>query len=200
MDTLMNDLENMKISNGYMSDALWKYLSEFIQKTYVPQQTFALNRPCDEKDFDQYKNVIDKHLDGIKYLLQRILQYNKHENFMTIENPSNIKTIGMHLILIIGEHSEKCIWNNVTTVAKAESILTDVCVLFNVSTLSQLFTINDDIFNDILLLLRPKLLKDVWRTYPSAIVCYKWLLHQVEVFDKKSFLILKKSKNIFKHK
>ncbi|KAK0092808.1 hypothetical protein PV326_000549 [Microctonus aethiopoides] len=181
MDTLMNDLGNMSISNGQINDALWDHWMNLINKIYVPQQMIALTRPCDEKDYENYRNLVDKYFDDIQSLLTRILPYTNLEQIMTTKSSSSIKTIGMHLILIIGEHSVKNVWNNPITITKAINLSLDICKLFNVSTLSQLFTTNSDIFDNILLMLRPKLLKDIWKTYPSAVLCYKWLIHQIEI-------------------
>lgn len=183
----MNDLENMSISNGQINDALWDHWINLIHKIYVPQQMIALTRPCDEKDYENYRNLVDKYFDDIQSLLTRILPYTNLEQIMTTKSSSSIKTIGMHLILIIGEHSVKSVWNNPITITKAINLSLDICKLFNVSTLSQLFTTNSDIFDNILLMLRPKLLKDIWKTYPSAVLCYKWLIHQIEVIHQELY-------------
>lgn len=170
MENLLEDLQNLKISGTF-----WDECINLIQKSFCPQQIVALTRPCEEKDFEDYRNLLNKNLQEIHEILQRIFE----QQLVVNQNSRAIKSIGLHLILIVGEQSYKNPWNTTKSLSLAQNILTDICRLFGVNNASEIFSDNN--LSTILMILRPKLLKDTWKTYPGSVVCYEWILHQVEV-------------------
>lgn len=181
MDALLRELEELRISGSSLADdILWKKCTEFVTQAYVPEKLIGASRPCEEKDFTEYRITVEKKLQNILILLE-LVRRNRDKGAVSIDsNSANVRRCGIHVILLAGEHSEKSLWNSVECVRLAKEILCNVCNLFECATLSEMMIATDNKFSTALTTLRPKLLKETWRHYPAAVLCYKWLLHQVD--------------------
>lgn len=180
MNVLLKELEALEISGDFSQDNLWSTCIDLVQKSYVPEKTVGASRPFEEKDFREYRQIVDRNLGGIRSMLQHII-YNHNERNVQIDlNIPAIRTFAINLLLLIGEHHEKSIWNTTESVSIAKELLDGLLKLYRCQSVSQFLTEQDN-FTIVLLTLRPKLLKDTWKAYPAAVASYKWLLYQIEV-------------------
>lgn len=190
MNNLLEELEALKISSEFSEENLWIGCSNIVQKSYVPEKTIGANRPCEEKDFKEYKQIIDKNLQNIKSMLQHII-YNRNAGHLQINlNASVIKTFTINLLLLIGEHHEKNVWNTVESVSISKELISEILELYKYQSISELL-MEQDYFTVLLLTIRPKLLKDTWKLYPASVTCYKWILYQIEVCKLKTLRLHK---------
>ncbi|XP_066586645.1 TELO2-interacting protein 2-like [Prorops nasuta] len=178
MDNLLKELEALKINENVANEKLWTSCIELVQKTFVPQKNFGVDRPLVEKDFREYRQIIDRNLQNILSTLQHIHEY-KEKCSESDFNAILVHTFAINIIALVGEHHEKNVWNTAESVLLSKQIILSCCSLFNCFNVDK-FIQKDNNFNAVLLLLRPKLMKDTWKTYPAAVSCYKWLLHIVE--------------------
>ncbi|XP_063974955.1 TELO2-interacting protein 2-like [Diachasmimorpha longicaudata] len=172
MEELMKEMEGMSITGHSASAHLWKKCID----TFVPQCMSGMDIPCAEKDFQEYRATIDGHLKEICGMFRQFIMESDEAKDREI-----IRIILMHLIITVGEQSERSPWNTDETPEIAHNIFNDICGLFENSNLSNMLCGSDDKFLTILMILRPKLIKDTWKTYPAAVTCFKWLLNQVEI-------------------
>jgi hypothetical protein len=98
------------------------------------------------------------------------------------------KNCAVYLLLLCGEHMVADKWTTRETMKYSEELISHLCKLWQCKTILQLL-IGDEskhvgLFSAALLSLRPKLLKDTWKTYPAAVSCYQWLLFQVKVTER----------------
>ncbi|KAK1130417.1 hypothetical protein K0M31_018548 [Melipona bicolor] len=179
MNNLLKGLESLKITSNISEEDLWTGCIDLIQKSYVSEITVGAS-PCEEKDFRQYKQIIDQNLRNIKFMLQHIIRYRNDKAEIQLKRDTLIiKTFTINLLLLIGEQHEKNVWNTVESAFISKDLQDELLGLYKYDSVSQLLMEQDN-FITILLALRPKLLKDTWKTYPAAIVCYKWILYQIE--------------------
>lgn len=180
MDNLLQELEALKIKGYFDDDNSWSPCIELIVRSFVPQKTIGADRPCEEKDYKEYRIVVDRNLRNVRSMLQHILN-NYKERHLRLNNATGLARIfGMNLLLLIGEHCERNVWNSAECVSISKELLGDFCDLYACQNISQ-FLLEQETFVNLLLILRPKLLKETWKTYPSAVICYKWILQEVEV-------------------
>lgn len=180
MDNLLKELEALKIRSDFSEDNSWTLCIDLIQKSFAPQRTVGMERPCEEKDFKEYRLVVDRNLRNVRSMLQHILNTYREKHMQLHNATGMIRLFGMNLLLLIGEHSEKNIWNTAECVSISKELLTDFCDLYAYQSISQFLSEQENLSN-LLLMLRPKLLKDTWKTYPSAVACYRWILKEAEV-------------------
>lgn len=179
MNNLLEELEALKISSEFSEENLWIECNNIVQKSYVPEKTIGANRPCEEKDFKDYKQIINKNLQNIKSMLQHII-YNRNAGHLQINlNATVIKTFTTNLLLLIGEHHEKNVWNTEESVSISKELISEILELYKYQSISE-FLMEQDNFTVLLLIIRPKLLKDTWKLYPASVACYKWILYQIE--------------------
>lgn len=180
MNDLLKELETLRISGNFGDQNSWRPCIDLIQKSFVPQKMIGETRPCEEKDFKEYRLVVERNLNNIRFMLQHILNSWKEHLPLNNDSIAVTKTFSMNLLLLIGEHSEKNLWNTAECVNISKELMANFCQLWVCQSVSIFFLENEN-FNKLLLMLRPKLLKDTWKTYPAAVACYKWILHEVEV-------------------
>jgi len=180
MDDLLKKLETLKIKNEFCEDTTWSLCIDLIQRSFVPQKMIGMERPCEEEDFREYRLTVDKNLHNISFMLQHILNKHKEKHVQLCNITEMTRIFGMNLLLLIGEQNEKNIWNTIECVSISKELISGFCVLFTSESISQFLSDHKNL-NNLLLMLRPKLLKDTWKTYPSAVACYKWILQEAEV-------------------
>lgn len=175
----MKELEALNIKSEDNSSRT--YL-DVIQRYFAPQRTVGTERPCEEKDFREYRLVVEKNLRNVMFLLQNTSNICR-DNRVQLDGCSvtgMVRTFGMNLLLLIGEHSEKNVWNTAECVSISKKLVAGFCDLYACQSVSQFLSMNENL-RDLLLMLRPKLLKDTWKTYPSAVASYRWILRETEV-------------------
>lgn len=180
MDDLLKQLETLKIRGDFCEDNSWTPCIDLIQRSFAPQKTIGTERPCEEKDFREYRLVVERNLRNIRSMLQHISNSCREKHLQLCNATGTIKTFGMNLLLLIGEHNERNIWNTAECVSISKELLAGFYDLYSCQNISQ-FLSEDKNLISLLLLLRPKLLKDTWKTYPSAVACYRWILQEAEV-------------------
>lgn len=185
MDNLVKNIENMEITNNeeLILNKIIINLENLINNSLVPEKIIGFERPCDRNDFRNFENLINNYLNEILIELNNLKNYNIDKKLLIIDNV-DLRIILLKLVIIIGEESELNVWNNSITLELSNKLLIEVCWFFGVEKISDIFINNDfdDRLRDIILLLRPKLLKNTWKSNPASVTCYKWVLHQVEVF------------------
>ncbi|KAG7197697.1 hypothetical protein KM043_014457 [Ampulex compressa] len=179
MNDILKELEALKITENISEEDIWLACINVIQKSFVPQKLVGNDRPCDEKDFREYRLIIDRNLWNVKSMLQHIVNSSNEGKVDINYDIAVVKTFTINLLLLIGEHQVKTIWNTAESVFIAKELSASICKLYGYQNISQ-FLMGQDKFLLVLLMLRPKLLKDTWKTYPAAIACYKWVLQEVE--------------------
>jgi len=180
MDDLLKELEALKIKNDFYEDTTWSLCIDLIQRSFVPQKMIGMERPCEEEDFREYRLTVDKNLHNINSMLQHILNKHQEKHVLICNITEMTRIFGMNLLLLIGEQNERNIWNTIECISISKELISGFCVLFTCGRISQFLSDHKNLSN-LLLMLRPKLLKDTWKTYPSAVACYKWILLQTEV-------------------
>lgn len=179
MNNLLNELEALKISGDFSEDGLWAACIDLVQKSFVPEKIVGVDRPCEEKDFREYRQIVHRNLRNIRSMLQHLI-HNRNEGHVQINfNASAVKTFTVSLVLLVGEQQEKNVWNTAESVLICKELTSQMLELYRYQSISQ-FLMEQDNFRTILLALRPKLQKDTWKAYPAAVVCYKWILYQTE--------------------
>ncbi|XP_011146961.1 TELO2-interacting protein 2-like [Harpegnathos saltator] len=179
MDDLLKELETLRIS-GNFSDHNWKSCIDLIQTSHVPQKMIGETRPCEEKDFREYRLIVERNLSNVRFMLRHIVDSCREKHLLLIDdNVALAKMFGMNLLLLIGEHIEKNIWNTAECVNISKELIANFCELWACQSITAFFSEHEN-FNKLLVMLRPKLLKDTWKTYPAAVTCFKWMLHLVE--------------------
>lgn len=179
MDNLLKQLETLKIRGDFCEDDSWTPCIDLIQRSFAPQRTIGMERPCEEKDFREYRLVVERNLRNVRSMLQHISNSCREKHLQLCNATGTIKTFGMNLLLLIGEHNERNIWNTAECVSISKELLAGFYNLYSCQNVSQ-FMSEDENLISLLLLLRPKLLKDTWKTYPSAVACYRWILQEAE--------------------
>lgn len=180
MNDLLKELEALKISGDFSESGLWSACIDLVQKSYAPEKTVGASRPCEEKDFREYRQIVDRNLRNIRCMLQHIVTSRDQGNVQIDLNTSAVRTFAINLLLLAGEHHEKNIWNTAESVSISKELLSGVFQLYRCQSISEFLTEQDN-FTTVLLTLRHKLMKDTWKAYPAAVACYKWILYQVEV-------------------
>ncbi|XP_012251793.2 TELO2-interacting protein 2-like [Athalia rosae] len=195
MDNLLKELEAMKITGNLSSDNLWKTCIELLENTFVPEKQIGKERPCEEKDYREYRQIVDRNLRNIESTLHHVIitfndDQNKEETTTIIQN-QYVRTFLTYLIIIIGEQSEKSVWNTAESVSIANSMKYKICNFYKCDSISKLLvgegmykdsSSNDtySILNMVLLAVRPKLRKETWKAHPATVNLYKWILEQIE--------------------
>nr|XP_003703478.1 PREDICTED: TELO2-interacting protein 2-like [Megachile rotundata] len=179
MNNLLKELEALKISGDFSEEGLWTACIDLVQRSYVPEKTVGTSRPCDEKDFREYRQVVDRNLRNIRSMLQHIIHSRNERNIQIDLNASTVKTFTINLLLLIGEQHEKNVWNTAESVSISKELVNEILELYRCQSISQLLMEQNNLTN-VLLTLRPKLMKDTWKSYPAAVACYKWILYQTE--------------------
>ncbi|KAL0105458.1 hypothetical protein PUN28_016847 [Cardiocondyla obscurior] len=178
MDDLLKELEALRIRNDFCEDvSSWTPCIDLIQASFAPQRTVGQERPCEEKDFKEYRIVVERNLNNVKSMLEHISNSCKEKHLQLVNATGIVRTFSMNLLLLIGEHSEKNVWNTAECVSISKELLVTFCDLYAHQSPSQILSEN---LYDLLLMLRPKLLKDTWKTYPSAVGCYRWILQEAK--------------------
>lgn len=184
MDNLLKNIESMEITNTQelIINKIIANIENLINNCLVPQKLVGSDRPCDKNDFNDYCHTIDGNLIDLLAELNNLKNYNVDSRSLSIEDV-DVREILLKSVIVVGEQSEKNPWNNSSTLELANKLLLELCWFFGVDKFSDIFANNDEDnkLRDILLLLRGKLLKSTWKTFPGSVCCYKWLLHQVEV-------------------
>lgn len=181
MDDLLKKLEVLKIRSDFCEDnSSWIPCIDLVQRNFAPQRTVGTERPCEEKDFREYRLVVERNLRNVRSMLQHITSSCREKHLQLNNTAGMVRTFGMNLLLLVGEHSEKNIWNTAECVSISKELLVSFCDLYACPSVSQFLSDNENL-RDLLLMLRSKLLKDTWKSYPSAVACYRWILQQAEV-------------------
>ena len=179
MNDLLKELEALKITADFSQEGLWPACVDLVQKSCTPEKTIGANRPCEEKDFREYRQVVDRNLRSIRSMLEHIVRSRNAGDVQIDLSASVVRSFAVNLLSLVGEHHEKNVWNTAESVSIAKELLSGVLELYRCQSVSQFLTEQDN-FTTVLLTLRPKLLKDTWKSYPAAVACYKWMLYQVE--------------------
>lgn len=185
MNNLLQELEGLKISGDLSEESLWTACIDLIQKTYVPEKTVGANRPCEENDFREYRQIVDRNLQNINAMLQHIIHIHNQGNVQININTPIVGTFAINLLLLIGEQHEKNVWNTAESVCISKGLIEKILELYRYQSVSQFFMEQDNL-SAALIALRRKLLKNTWKTYPAAVACYKWILYQIEVGEIRS--------------
>lgn len=157
--------------NKQINRDFWLKLDKAIEQVTVPQFSNNTVRPCAEEDFIDFKKTFPSNFDNVISLLDVLLQ---DKDQRTIGNKKKM----VKVVAIIGEQNSEYVWNTSEIVEVSKTLKSLVCQFFEKNSISEIF--DDDIFLALIMYLRPKLLKDTWKSYPGAVVCYKWLLQLIE--------------------
>ncbi|XP_012538992.1 TELO2-interacting protein 2 [Monomorium pharaonis] len=179
MDDLLKELEALKIRGDFWEDSSWVPCIDLIQRSFAPQRTVGAERPCEEKDFREYRLVVERNLHNVRSMLQYICSSCREKRLQINCCTDMARTFSINLVLLIGEHGERNVWNTAECVSISKELLALFCDLYGCEKISQ-FLSDKENFPNLLLTLRPKLLKDTWKTYPSAVACYKWIVQVAE--------------------
>jgi hypothetical protein len=183
-DTMLFDiLEFLRKGGNEIPKHIWENVENAILETYVPQMTVGNERPCEESDFEKYLLNIGCRLKSLALIFEQIVKNVGCEESRTIKGIS--KNRAVCLLLLCGEHVVDDKWTTRETIKYSEELISHLCKLWQCKTILQLL-IGDEsehvgLFSAALLYLRPKLLKNTWKTYPAAVSCYQWLLFQIKV-------------------
>lgn len=175
----MKELEGLQISGNMTEQSLWVECMDLMEKSFVPQKQCGNERPCEEDDYREYRMIIDRNLQNIKSMLQHIILYCNKSDLQAYNDNTLVRSFAFNLIYLIGEHHEKNVWNTEESVSISKELIANFCQLYQYESISQ-FLMGHNNLSMILEKFRYKLRKDSWKTYPSAVAWYKWILNQVE--------------------
>lgn len=183
---LFETLEFVRKDCNEIPKQIWEHVENEVLKTYVPQMTIGNERPCEESDYKKYLLSIGSRLKSLALILEQIVKILGCEESHTGKGIS--KNCAVYLLLLCGEHMVADKWTTEETIKYSEEIISHLCKLWQCKTILQLL-IDDEskhvgLFSAALLYLRPKLLKNTWKTYPAAVSCYQWLLFQIKVNER----------------
>lgn len=170
---LDKQLESLNITD--ISGCEYEYIKS-LDEALFPHVACGNDRPCLEDDFSQYRLTLDEKLNKIRTLVEQAT-FNKTQYFSPI-----FRKLRAAILTVCGEQHEFRIWNTQTSVAIVNEICNLVCNLYSCSNISRVLSDHEELLTDILSLLQQKLQKETWKTYPTAVSCYKWVLSQVEVW------------------
>jgi hypothetical protein len=189
-DTMLFDiLEFLRKGGNEIPEQIWESVENAILRTYVPQMTIGNERPCEESDFKEYLLSIGSKLKSLALIFEQIVKNLECEESHAGKGISKNRVV--YLLLLCGEHVVGDKWTTNETIKYSEELISHLCKLWQCKNISQLL-IGDEsklgLFSAALLYLRPKLLKDTWKTYPGAVSCYQWLLFQIKVTEQFIFV------------
>ncbi|XP_076761950.1 TELO2-interacting protein 2 [Xylocopa sonorina] len=179
MNNLSEELEALKITADFNQECIMSACTALIRTSYVPEKTVGASRPCEEEDFRDCREIIERNLRNIESMLQHIIRSCNEKDVLIDLNVPAWRTFTIDLLLLVGEQYEKNVWNTVESASISKGLVNEILQLYRYQCISQ-FLMEQDNFNTVLLTLRPKLTKDTWRSYPAAVACYKWIIYQVE--------------------
>ncbi|XP_046614100.1 TELO2-interacting protein 2-like isoform X1 [Neodiprion virginianus] len=190
MNDLLRELESMKITGNTLNDDLLRSCVQLTEGTLVPCKKIGNERPCEEKDYSEYRQIVNRNLRIVEATFRHVATTFGEQNVRETASRSHpLRTYLINLIIIIGEQSEKNVWNTAESVSIVSSIQSYLCDLCKCRSMSELLVgkggegssvDGSGVIEAVLLVLRPKLFKDTWKNYPAAVICYKWILWQVE--------------------
>lgn len=149
----------------------WQDFDKIVAQTLVPRYSVEV-RPCERKDFEDFRKTLVANLQQI-VTLSDVIEQNKNQQ------TTQIKKNLVKVIVIIGEQDCNRVWNTSEAVDVSKLLIPKICTIFGCDNITAILK-NDNIFLSVLMFLRPKLLKDTWKCFPSAVICYKWLLQLIE--------------------
>jgi hypothetical protein len=183
---LLDTLEFLrKSSSSEIPERVWENVENAILKAYVPHVPVGTERPCEESDFKDYLLGIGSRLNTLTLIFEQIVNDVGCEEFHAKKAISKNRAVS--LLLLCGEHSVDDRWTTKETITYSVELIGHLCKLWQCNCVSQLLVGVESrqesvgLFSAALLSLRPKLLKDTWKTYPAAVSCYQWLLFHVKV-------------------
>jgi len=148
-------------------------------------------RPCEESDLKGYLLSTGSRLRNLTLIFEQIVSNLRCDDFHA--NKRINKGCTVYLLLLCGEHSADEKWTTRETIKYSGELIRHLYKLWqcqSVQLLTGVESRQDFVgpFSTALLSLRPKLLKDTWKTYPAAVSCCQWLMFQVKV--SKVFMII----------
>ncbi|XP_068081866.1 TELO2-interacting protein 2 [Anabrus simplex] len=178
MDEVLAQLNH--IQENEELEFVWSRCEECISTIYAPKVNDGNDRPCEEADFEHYKPVAENTFQTLKNVLLKLTAVSSSKKVR--------KSFVLSLLVLCGEHCYGGLWTTSKTVILSNEILELLCCLCGYRSAGHLLigeSVNDTtdlapMFKPALLALRPKLLKETWKSYPSAVACYKWLLLQMK--------------------
>ena len=175
-DTPLHVVEFLKKENGPLPDNIWQDIEDVTDKTYTPCIKEAAERPCEVSDFEKYLPYVERRLQNILIVLKAI------KGTLGVDK-TLAKRQAVNILLLCGEHSCQEKWTTNQTLLLCKDLLQILCTFWHCNSLSELLNgaEYEALFSSALLVLRPKLLKSTWKTYPAAVSCYQWLLFHVKV-------------------
>lgn len=174
--TLLNVLEFLKEGHNPIPEHLWRDIENVVQKIYIPIIKVGSERPCEVSDFEKYLPDLERRLKNILIVLTEI------ERKFGVDEKILSKQRAVSILLLCGEHACQDKWTTNNTIQLCEDLLQIVYRFWHCSSLSELLNgaKYEALFTPALLALRPKLLKNTWKTFPAAVSCYRWLLFNVK--------------------
>ena len=163
------------INNRESKDLLQK-LDKIIIETLVPRFSNDTVRPCEEKDFSGYREKLENNLQNIDEYLDCLIEGK-------ISHSENL----FKIIIVIGEQCCQNPWNTEKSVNTTRRLIPKICQIYEHEKIEDIIN-NKEVLIQIIKFLRPKLLKNTWKSFPAAIVCYKWLLESIQVRTLSTFL------------
>lgn len=152
-----------------------EFLTDFaklIEQSLVPRFSNDTVRPCTEEDFQEYRKTLMANLHSIQSMLDVFVQ---NEDQWTNETKTNL----LKVLIVIGEQYSKNPWNTEEIETLSQILIPKICKIFNAENVTQILK-DENLFLSAIMFLRAKLMKDSWKSFPAAVVCYKWLLKSVE--------------------
>lgn len=175
-------------SSSEIPDQVWENVENVILKTFVPQMKVGSERPCEESDYKEYVLEIGSKFKILTFIFHQIANNVGCEKFDANKRVS--KNLAVYLLLLCGEHSDDDKWTTEETIKYSGELISHLCKLCQCKSISELLTGVESrhefvgLFSTALLFLRPKLLKDTWKSFPAAVSCYQWLMFHVKVTIK----------------
>lgn len=155
-------------------DAVLVSIKKAIEELYVPKFENGFDRPANSSDYESYISSCNQKFEELYSSLTSF------GNCQEVNDKLKQKCISSAFILC-GEHSSSNLWTTEVSVKFGKLILERIIKEWGYVNISNALTYSNSIvFGYILNDLRPKLLKDSWKCFEAAVVCYSWVLKLVE--------------------
>ncbi|KAJ9574524.1 hypothetical protein L9F63_008297, partial [Diploptera punctata] len=175
MEALLHVVQFLNEGHYSLPGHLWLDIENVVQKTFIPLIKIGTERPCEASDFEKYLPDIELKLKNLVI------------TFAEIEKKCGVdkvfpKNLAVNILLLCGEHASQDSWTSDKTIQLCEDLLEILYKFWHCSSVSELLTgaEYEALLSPALLALRPKLLKNTWKTFPAAISCYHWLLFHIK--------------------
>lgn len=166
------------MSKRVISSYSLRECTEILNQCILPKCDEGNERPLDSSDFEEIKLTFECSSDKILKVLSSDLE--KCIEVKSSNSSSEVNDFLTYFLIYRGENSKESLWTSSVTLLNCQHIQ-DVLFGSDQVCLTLLTEAHGKIFKRILSELRPCLLSNTWKLYPTAVNSYVWCLTLLKV-------------------